>query len=142
MAPIAFRSQPLPRAASSVLRERLRRAHHQEPFSALDPRQAARRTSGIAEDLGLEVTLYRGALDLLGSEVDHVWIDFQGRVIDVAFPLFLPTFVQVLRDYVVGEAEATDLDVAASGAGLDERVLGEFPRPLRYRGEPVWSARH
>ncbi|MPZ73040.1 MAG: hypothetical protein GEU74_07380 [Nitriliruptorales bacterium] len=141
MAPIAFRSQPLPRAASSALRERLSQAHRDDPFSALDPRHAARRTTGIAEDLGLEVMLYRGALDLLGSEIDHVWVDFQGRVIDVAFPLFLPSFVQVLRDYVVGDADAADLDVAASGAGLDERVLGEFPRPLRYRGEPVWSAR-
>ena len=101
MAPIAFRSQPLPRAASSALRARLLRAHREEPFSALDPRHASRRASGIAEELGLEVTLYRGALDLHGSEVDHVWVNFQDLVIDVAFPLFLPSFVAVLRDFVV-----------------------------------------
>ena len=142
MAPIAFRSRPLPHAASTSLRAQLLDAHRDEPFSVLDPRQSARRITDIAQGLGLEVTLYRGALDLQGSEVDHVWVDFQGRVIDLAFPLFQPRFVQVLRDYVVGDAEASDLDQAALGTGLDDRVLGEFPQPLGYRGAPVWSARH
>ena len=141
MAPIAFRSQPLPADAALQLRRRLTQTHLREPFSALDPRRAAQRTTLIAKELGLEMTLYRGSLDLLGSEVDHVWIDFQGRVIDVAFPLFVPAFVAVLRDFVVGDAEPADLDSAAAGASLDERVLGEFPKPMQYRGAPVWSAR-
>jgi hypothetical protein len=141
MAPIAFESRPLPGAISPPLRRRLLRAHGSRPFSAVDPRTAARRTAAIAEDLGLEVTLYRGALDLRGSEVDHVWVDLNGCVIDVAFPLFMPAFVDALRRFVAGDAEAADLDAAASAAGLDQRVLGEFPAPLRYRGEPVWSAR-
>lgn len=141
MAPIAFRSQPLPTDAATQLRRRLTQTHLQEPFSALDPRRAAQRTTSIARELGLEVTLYRGALDLMGTEVDHVWIDFQGRVIDVAFPLFVPSFVAVLRDFVVGDAQPADLDTAAAGAGLEDRVLGEFPKPMQYRGEPVWSAR-
>jgi hypothetical protein len=141
MAPIAFSSRPLPGAVSPPLRKRLSQAHGSTPFSALDPRDAARRTATIAEALGLEATVYRGALDLHGSEVDHVWVELDGCVVDVAFPLFIPDFVTALRRFVAGDAEAADLDVVASAAGLDHRVLGEFPKPLRYRGEPVWSAR-
>lgn len=140
MPPIAFRSRPLPDAVLP-LRDRLDEAHRDVPFSAVDPRTAARRAVAIAELLGLEATLYRGALDLQGSEVDHVWVDLDGCVIDVAFPLFVPSFIAVLRRFVAGDAEASDLDAVAEHAGLDDRVLGRFPSPLRYRGEPVWSAR-
>lgn len=141
MAPIAFQSRPLPGAVSPPLRSRLAQAHGTQPFSADDPRDAARRAVGIAEDLGLEVTVYRGALDLAGAEVDHVWVNLEGHVIDVAFPLFVPAFVEGLRRYVVGDLEVSELAVLAASAGVDQRVLGEFPSPLRYRGEPVWSAR-
>ena len=140
MAPTAFRSRPLPRAVSP-LRLRLDEAHREAPFEAVDPREAARRAVKIAESLGLEATVCRGALDLQGSEVDHVWVDVDGCVIDVAFPLFVPRFVDVLRRFVVGDAETADLAEAAAPAGLEQRVLGEFPSPLRYRGEPVWTAR-
>ena len=141
MAPIAFSSRPLPGAVVPPLRKRLSQAHGSSPFSALDPRDAARRTASIAEAMGLDVTVYRGALDLQGSEVDHVWVEFGGCVLDVAFPLFIPDFVEALRRFVAGDAQAADLDEAAAAAGLDQRVLGEFPQPLRYRGEPIWSAR-
>ena len=141
MAPIAFQSRPLPGEVSPPLRRRLVQAHGSQPFSADDPREAARRAATIAEELGLSVTVYRGALDLAGSEVDHVWVDLNGHVIDVAFPLFVPTFVDGLRRYVVGDIEAAELAAIAASAGVDQRVLGEFPAPLRYRGEPVWSAR-
>jgi hypothetical protein len=140
VAPVAFRSRPLPDAVSP-LRPRLVDAHGKAPFSAVDPRDAARRAAGIAEALGLDSTVYRGALDLHGAEIDHVWVDVDGCVIDVAFPLFVPSFIAVLRRFVVGDADTTDLAEAALGAGLEQRVLGEFPDPLRYRGEPVWSAR-
>lgn len=140
MAPIAFRSRPLP-VAASPLRSRLQAAHGTAPFSAVDPREAARRTSDIAATLGLEATVYRGALDLRGSEVDHIWVDVDGCVIDVAFPLFVPSFIEMLRRFVAGDADAADLDAAAAQAGVDQRVFGEFPSPLRYHGEPVWSAR-
>lgn len=140
MASVAFRSRPLPPAVKP-LRDRLHRAHVTEPFSAVDPRSAARRAADIAESIGLQATVYRGALDLRGSEVDHVWVELDDRVVDVAFPLFIPAFVDTLRRFVVGDAEAADLDVAAESAGLELRVLGEFPAPLRYRGEPVWSSR-
>lgn len=141
MAPIAFRSRPLPGSVSESLRERLQAAHGVEPFRAVDPRHAAKRAIGILDGLGFEATVYRGSLDLEGSEVDHVWVNLDGRVIDVAFPLLVPRFVEVLRDFVVGDAQAADLDDVAARASLDERVLGEFPSRLRYRGEPVWTAR-
>lgn len=140
MAAVAFRSQPLPDAVVP-LRSRLAELHGAEPFTAVDPRDAVRRARGVAEALGIDATVYRGALDLQGSEVDHVWVNVDGCVIDVAFPLFVPDFIAVLRRFVVGDAEAADLDAVAAPAGLDQRVLGEFPAPLRYRGEPVWSAR-
>ena len=140
MAPIAFSSRPLPETISP-LRSRLDEAHRSSPFSAVDPRDAARRTADIAEALGLEATMCRGALDLAGSEIDHVWVDVDGCVIDVAFPLFVPSFIAVLRRFVAGDADGSDLDAAAGSTGLEQRVLGEFPPPLRYRGEPVWSAR-
>ena len=136
----AFHSRPLPTAVAP-LRTALIEAHVDEPFRAVEPRLATRRAVAIAEGFGWQVTVYRGALDLAGVEADHVWIDLDGHVIDVAFPLFVPAFVQVLRRFVVGDAEAADLEAAAATAGVDQRVLGEFPAPLRYRGEPVWSAR-
>lgn len=141
MAPIAFCSRPLPSAVAPTLRRRLSQAHRSDPFTALDPRHAARRAVAIVDDVGLEATVYRGALDLEGSEVDHVWLDLDGRVIDVAFPLLVPSFVELLRGFVVGDVDAAQLQAAAATAGIDQRVLGEFPPPLRYRGEPVWSDR-
>jgi hypothetical protein len=47
--------------------------------------------------------------------------------------------VDVLRDYVAGHVGAEALQQAAVGAALDDRVMGVFPRPLAYRGMPVWS---
>ena len=142
MASIAFQSQPLPKRVADTLRVRLREAHIRQPFDALDPRQGAHRVASIAEALGLTPTVVRGGLDLDGTEVDHLWLDVEGRVVDVAFPLFLPSFVVSLRQWVTGEIEGAQLAAAAAEAGVEQRVLGEFPSPLRYRGQPVWSARH
>ena len=142
MASIAFQSQPLPKRVADALRTRLREAHVRQPFDALDPRQGARRVASIAEALGLTPTVVRGGLDLEGTEVDHLWLDVEGRVVDVAFPLFLPSFVVSLRQWVTGEIEGDQLAAVAADAGVEQRVLGEFPSPLRYRGQPVWSARH
>lgn len=140
MATIAFHSQPLPGRVATALRTRLEEAHRRVAFSALDPRHAARRAAGIAEDLGLGATVIRGGLDLDGTEVDHLWLDVEGCVLDVAFPVFLPDFVALLRDFVAGHAEPAALAQVADAAELDHRVLGEFPTPLRYRGQPIWSA--
>lgn len=142
MATIAFRSQPLPGDVAGALRARLEDAHREQPFSVLDARAATRRVAQIAGDLGLGTTVIRGGLDLDGTEVDHIWLDVDGRVVDVSFPVFLPDFVMVLRDFVAGHAEAAELALVADSAHLGHRVLGEFPTPLRYRGQPVWSASH
>ncbi|MGH8909730.1 MAG: hypothetical protein ACRD0K_25375 [Egibacteraceae bacterium] len=62
-------------------------------------------------------------------------------VVDVTFPLFVDHFVEVLRRFVAGDATAAELDAAAAGTGVRQRVVGLFPAPVRYLGVPVWSAR-
>lgn len=141
MPPVAFQPRPLPATLSAQLRERLAAAHEDRPLSSIDVRHTARRVARIAEDLGLAPTVFRGGLDLAGAEVDHVWIDVDGYVIDAAFPLYADGFVATLRDWVGGHATDRDLVVAAAGAGIETRVLGQFPPRMRYLGAPVWSAR-
>lgn len=134
-----FRSQPLPDGFAAELRRRLTAAHGAEPLSAVDARATVRRVAVLAADLGLRATVYRGGLDLRGSEVDHVWLDVDGRVIDAAFPLFVEDFVEVLRRFVAGDAEAAEVAAAADGATVEERVLGLFPATANYLGQPVWG---
>jgi hypothetical protein len=148
-----FQSHPLPRGVAAALQRRLEAAHRAEPFSALDPRAAVRRVIAEATDLGLGTMVYRGGLDLQGAEVDHVWLALEvgpvaggdqrkqasPYVVDVAFPLFMQSFVDALRRFVAGDAEAEELAALAARAGLDERVVGVFPAPLRYVGAPLWS---
>lgn len=137
-----FRSQPLPSPFDGLLRRRLAAVHRADPLSAIDPRATVRRVAAVAEDIGgLHVTVYRGGLDLGGSEVDHVWLDVEGRVVDAAFPLFVDEFVDVLRRFVAGDASGDDLDAVAVHASLEERVLGLFPVTAGYRGQPVWAHR-
>ncbi|HWH31246.1 MAG TPA: hypothetical protein VNU01_01100 [Egibacteraceae bacterium] len=136
-----FHSLALPAPVRAEVRSRLRRAHAGRPFSALDPRDTVRRVAGIAGELGLTATVYRGVVDLRGAEVDHVWLDLHGRVVDAAFPLLEREFVELLRRFVAGDLEPHEIAEAAAGFALDARVLGEFPEPIRYLGRPVWSTR-
>jgi hypothetical protein len=142
-----FQSRPLPGSLGDVLRDRLEQAHRVSPFSALEPRTAVNRAARIIADLGIASTVYRGGLDLQGAEVDHLWLaacpQLPGEpvVIDVAFPLFVHPFVDVLRRFVAGDATAAELERAAAGTDVRQRVLGVFPAPLRYLGAPIWSAR-
>lgn len=136
-----FRSQSLPRALDAELRRRLAAAHQSEPLSAVDPRRTVRRVAVLAADLGLRATVYRGGLDLRGSEVDHVWLDVDGRVVDAAYPLFVDSFVDVLRRFVAGDADADEIAAAAMHATVEQRVLGVFPATAAYVGQPVWGAR-
>lgn len=136
-----FRSQALPPRFDGLLRRRLAAAHRAEPLSAIDPRATVRRVAAVAEDIGMHVTVYRGGLDLRGSEVDHVWLDVDGRVVDAAFPLFADEFVDVLRRFVAGDASGEELAAAAVHASLEERVLGLFPATAGYLGQPVWRHR-
>ncbi len=144
-----FQSRPLPSPFAAVFLDRLERAHRQEPFSALDPRQAVHRVARIIGQLGVTATVYRGGLDLRGAEVDHLWLAANHPdpdpnapfVVDVAFPLFADRFVEVLRRFVAGDATAAELDAAAAGTEVRHRVVGLFPEPIRYLGAPVWSHR-
>ena len=136
-----FHSLALPATVRAKVHARLRRAHGERPFSATDPRDTVRRVAGITADLGLQATVYRGVVDLRGAEVDHVWLDLQGRVVDAAFPLREDGFVELLRRFVAGDLDADELALAAEHMELDARVLGEFPEPIRYLGRPVWSSR-
>jgi len=136
-----FASAPLPPSLAGALRARLAASHAQRPFSPLDAREAARRCAAILTDLGVRAVVYRGGLDLRGAEIDHLWVAVDGAVVlDAAFPLHSPAFVEVLRRFVAGDAEPQELDAAAPD-GLDARVLGVIPTPMSYRGAPVWSAR-
>jgi hypothetical protein len=140
-----FKPRALPAHIGEDLRRRLRRAHNDEPFSPLEPRLTVRRAVEIVEAAGLSATVYRGGLDLRGSEVDHVWLAVDALhgdryVVDAAFPLFADEFVSALRAFVAGDASPDQLVAIAASAGIEERVLGLFPEPLRYLGRPVWSA--
>ncbi|HVM12952.1 MAG TPA: hypothetical protein VM287_01295 [Egibacteraceae bacterium] len=141
MAVRRFRSWPLPAKLDGPLRRRLAAAHRVEPLSAIDPRATVERVAAVARDLELAVTIYRGGLDLRGSEVDHVWLDISGRVVDAAFPLFAEEFVEVLRRFVAGDATDEELADAAVHVSVEKRVLGLFPATAGYLGQPVWSQR-
>lgn len=133
---------------SAEVRERLAVEHRRRPFMASDARDAARRASHVLADVGVVTVVFRGGLQLRGTEVDHLWLavstsDADGTwVLDVAFPLFAADFVALLPRYVVGEIERHELDAVGRAATLDQRVLGHLPPSVRYCGEPVWSARH
>jgi hypothetical protein len=154
VSPRIFQSQTLPQPLAEQVLTSLEREHHQEPFSAVDPRVVVHRVARVVAELGVETTVYRGGLDLRGVEIDHLWLAATHPdpwalvsrpstpfVVDVAFPLFVDHFVEVLRRFVAGDATAAELDHAAAGAGVRQRVVGLFPAPVRYLGVPVWSAR-
>lgn len=139
--------EPGPKLSAEV-RRRLAAEHRRRPFVASDARDAARRASRELADVGVTTIVFRGGLQLRGTEVDHLWLavsaaDEDGTwVLDVAFPLFVADFVALLPRYVVGEIERHELDTVSRTATLDQRVLGRLPPSVRYCGEPVWSARH
>jgi hypothetical protein len=140
-----FQSQALPEPLAATVRARLEAAHAAAPFTPVDPRSTVRRVVDALADLPLDLTVYRGGVDLRGSEVDHVWLAVSaatGRyVVDAAFPLFVDAFVDTLRRFVAGDASTSDLAATAATTGVDDRILGLFPRPIAYRGAPIWAER-
>lgn len=141
MRPRSFPSGTVPEPYGRMLRRRLHDAHAEEPFSPLRPRVAARRVGALADEIGLSAHLYRGGLELTGTEVDHVWLAVGDVVIDLAFPLFEPKFRALLPRFVAGEIEAVELEHVAARADVDARVIGVLPPRVRYVGRRVWSAR-
>jgi hypothetical protein len=139
---MSFDSRRLPRSDDRRLRAHLAAQHAAEPFSSVDTRATVRRVVELTSALGLGTRVFRGALDLRGTEVDHVWASVEGVVVDVAFPLHDGEFVAILRRFVAGDAETDELAGAAGGTDFTKRIVGEFPEPVRYRGCPVWADRH
>ena len=137
----AFRPEPLPGRLAERLLPLLRVAHEGLPFSAAGARATVRRVAEIAAPLGVQVRVFRGGVDLGPFEADHVWLSVEGRVLDVALPVFDRGFVDALGRFVAGELDAPDLDAAAARTALDDRVIGEFPASVRYLGSPVWTER-
>lgn len=141
MRTMRFESRPLPEGTADRLRLALQAAHLQRPFPTVDPRTTARRVVEIASGLGIPATVCRGALDLGGAEVDHLWVDVHGCVVDVAYPLFAEDFIVALRRWIVDEAPAEALEAVGGQAAMEQRVFGLFPDPLAYLGGPLWSHR-
>jgi hypothetical protein len=132
--------RPFPSPLRSRLCSAIATAHEQQPFSPAEVRQAANRVVALLERFGLQATMFRGGLDVGGAEIDHVWVVADGRVLDVAFPLFSPGFLECLRAYVAGDVDDDQLEQAAHPYSVRWRVVGLFPESCRYRGAPVWSA--
>jgi hypothetical protein len=141
MSETAFRSSAFPVHVAGELRRRLWREHAAAPFSAVDSRGTVRRVERVLRALGLSATVYRGALGLPGAEVDHLWVEVDGRVVDAALPVLDESFVALLRRFVAEDLTPEELASAAARATLDRRVVGEFPDTVRYIGAPLWSAR-
>ncbi len=137
----SFVSRDLPQPGGHALRALALRAHEVEPFSPVRPRATARRVGALASGVGLAARLYRGALEVNGVEVDHVWLAVDDVVLDLAFPLFVPSFRSLLPRFVAGEIDPKDLETAAAKTGVDDRVLGLLPPATRYIGHPVWAQR-
>lgn len=140
--PQALAPRPFPAPLGPKLKDALAAAHASQPFSPAETREVARRVTEVAERLGLRPSVYRGALDVGGAAVDHVWVVVDERVVDAAFPLFAPTFVASIRAFVAGEIGEDDLERSAHSYSLRYRVVGDFPVTYRYVGLPVWGQRH
>jgi hypothetical protein len=139
--PHRYRSGALPVPAGPRLRSALAREHAREPFTPRDVRSAAGRVRGVAGELGYEVEIVRGGVDVGGAELDHVWAVVAGHVVDLTLPLRSEAFAVLLRAYVAGDVDDDELDHAAHGYAFEWRVVGEFPERLRYVGLPVWTDR-
>lgn len=140
-APHRYPSGALPVPTGPRLRSALAREHARDPFTPRDVRAAAARVQAVAEQLGVEVDLVRGGVDVGGAELDHVWAVVVGHVVDVTMPLRSAAFTDVLRAYVAGDVDDDELDHAAHGYAFEWRIVGEFPDGLRYVGLPVWGQR-
>ena len=141
MKPRRFDSRPLPPEDDRRLRRRLAAEHRRTPFSSTDARATVRRVVSLGQEVGLPARVYRGGLDLGGSEVDHVWASVGGVVVDAAYPVHDTAFVDTLRRFVAGDADPEDLARAAERCALTDRVVGIFPARLGYLGAPVWAER-
>lgn len=129
-----------PPGIGSRLRAALAHEHAREPFGPADVRAAAHRVVALATSLSLDAVVIRGGLDVGGAELDHLWADVEGRVVDVSLPVCSEAFLEDLRAYVAGDLADDELDRRAHGYRLGDRVVGRFPVRLGYLGAPVWHS--
>lgn len=136
---VTFEPAPFPVGIEDRLVAALERLHDSEPFGPQDVRASARRVVDAVTEMGLEPTLVRGRVDVGGAELDHVFVVVDDRVVDVALPVRDPAFTGAVRAWVAGDLDLQELAARASRYGLEDRVVGEYPRPLCYRGAPLWG---
>ena len=140
--PTRYASLPFAAGVHDELRELLDTEHRTRPFRLCDPRDAARRVDRLLRERGMRTVFVRGALDLGGAELDHVWTVADGHVVDVAVPCADPSFLPVLRAYVAGDVEPDAIDREASRRPFAERVLGAYDEArVGYVGLPVFGSR-
>lgn len=136
----SFRPAPFPAPLRATLQEALADEHAAVPFGPEDVRAAARRVVAVVEELGHSATIVRGGVDLGGAELDHVFVVVEDRVVDVALPVHARAFTGAVRAWVAGDLALDELSGRAARYGIEHRVLGEYPAPLRYRGAPLWGS--
>lgn len=130
-----------PADAGARLRAALAAEHRRHPFSPDDPRDAARRVLGAAEELGLHGHIERGGVDVGGAELDHLWTVVERRIVDVVLPLRAERFVSLVRGYVAGDIDPMTLTDAAADYAIEWRVIGDVPTGCRYLGAPILTHR-
>lgn len=139
--PTRFGSRAFPSDLQAALRDEIARAHRERPFRICDPRDAARRVDRLLHDHGVRTVFVRGALDIGGAELDHVWTVADGRVVDVTVPVADEDFLHLLRGYVAGDVEPEDIDRAANERPIELRVIGVYDETrVSYVGLPVWGS--
>lgn len=124
-----------------VLSGRLAALHLDTPFRPSAPREAARRVLEVVRAEGLDGQIVRGGVDVGAAEIDHLWVRVQDQVIDVSLPLYADRFVTVLRAWVAGDVDDTELDTEAVPFGIERRVIATVPGWCAYRGRPILSHR-
>lgn len=138
--PTTFAPAPFPARVRSRLVEVLAAQHAHDPFGPHDVRATARRVVEATEALGFAPVLVRGGVDVGGAELDHVFVVVEDRVVDLALPVRAASFADVVRAWVAGDLDRAELVARAARHGLEDRVVGEYPTALRYRGAPVWGS--
>lgn len=88
----------------------------------------------------MEATIFRGAMNVGGAEVDHLWVVAAGRVIDPTMPLHAPSFVDSIRAFVAGDLDEEEFERRAHPYSVRWRVLGAYPEDCRYLGTPLWGS--
>lgn len=136
---VVYDPVPFPTPVRGAFVATLEELHADEPFGPLDVRATARRVAGAAAAIGLEPMMVRGRVDVGGAELDHVFVVVEDRVVDLALPVRAPSFARTVRAWVAGDLDHGEFVERAARHGIEDRVVGDYPRGLCYRGAPLWG---